>query len=143
MSAARSATVRPTPVEGIDTYYVEGHADYRPTYNDGEFSYVLHADPLLLPNGESPSDEVISYLDSTALANRPEAATYDFLGIAAGAPYYLKPSSGNIATVPYLGFSGESLVAGTFAAYRPDDPRVTSSTPYGYLEVQLVGMPST
>ncbi len=136
-------TVRPEPVGDIDTYYVEGHADYRPVYNNGEFSYIINPDDSLLPEPTYPSDEVITYLDSTAIVSRPEDANYEFLGIDAGEPYYLSNSSGNIASVPFIGFSGESILPGTFAAYRPDDSRITSNTPRDYLKVQMVGMRSS
>ena len=136
-------TVRPTPVGTIDTYYTNGHADYRPIYTNGEFTYILNPDNSLLPENEYPSDEVITYLDSTAIVNRPTGTNYDFIGVGDGQPFYLSNSSGNIPSVPFLGWSGESLVANDFADYRPTDPRITSSTLREYVKVQMVGFRSS
>ncbi|MBL9129624.1 MAG: choice-of-anchor M domain-containing protein, partial [Verrucomicrobiaceae bacterium] len=120
-------TVRPQPIGTINTYYTHGHADYRPIYDNGEFDFVLHASPGVLPQTEYTSDQVVTYLDSTSIVNRGADASFDFLGVAAGQPLYLSNASGSIATVPYLGFSAESL-SNVF----------TSS-----LTMQLVGMRSS
>jgi surface-anchored protein len=102
-------TVRPQPIGTINTYYTHGHADYRPIYDNGEFDFVLHASPGVLPQTEYTSEQVVTYLDSTSIVNRGADASFDFLGVAAGEPLYLSNASGSIATVPYLGFSAESL----------------------------------
>jgi surface-anchored protein len=135
-------TVRQQPVGDIDVYYTNGHADYRPLYNNGEFDYVVHGDPGVFLGGELPSDEVITYADSNAIISRPTGTAYDFLGVAEGAPLYVLPSSNN-PSLPYLGFSGESFVADVFADYRPSDPRITSATLREYVKVQMVGMRSS
>jgi surface-anchored protein len=136
-------TVRRQAIGDIDNYYTHGHADYRPTLNNGAFSWILNPDPGLIPGSPFASEEVISYLDSTSIVTRPAAATYNFLGVPAGAPLYLSNSSGNLqASVPYLGFSGESIPAGTFAAYNPADPRM-AATPRDYMKVEMVGMRSS
>ena len=136
-------TVRKAPLSEIDIYYTHGHADYRPVFNNGEFSYVMHGDPGVLPEIEHDSDEVYTYADSNALVNRPASANYNFTGVDAGAPLYVLPSTQN-ANLPFLGLSGDSLVAGTFAAYRPtEDPRITSATIREYVKVQMVGMRSS
>ena len=122
-------TVRRKAIGDIDNFYTHGHADYRPTLNNGEFGWILNPDPGLIPGSPFASEEAVSYLDSTSIVTRPAAATYNFLGVPAGAPLYLSNSSGNLqTTVPYLGFSGESMPPGTFAAYNPTDPRM-SATP--------------
>jgi surface-anchored protein len=131
-------TVRQQSIGNIDNYYTDGHADYRTKFNNGEFAYDWTGDSQVLR-----SDEVITYLDSTAIVTRPTAATYDFLGVDADAPLYLSNSSGSIASVPFLGFNGESLVPDTFANYRPSDPRITSATLQEYVKVEMVGMRSS
>ena len=136
-------TVRREAIGDIDNFYTHRHADFRPTLNNGEFSWILNPDPGLIPGSPFPSEEVITYLDSTSIVTRPAAATYDFLGVPAGAPLYLSNSSGSLqTTVPYLGFSGESIAPGTFAAYNPADPRM-SATPRDYMKVEMVGMRSS
>ena len=136
-------TVRREAIGDIDTFYTNAHADYRMTLNNGEFSWILRPDAGLLPNSSYPSEEVYTYLDSTAIVTRPTTANYDFLGVPSGAPLYLSNSSGNIASVPFLGFSGESILPGVFANYVPADPRITSTTPQGYMKVEMVGMRSS
>jgi surface-anchored protein len=136
-------TVRKTPIGELDIYYTDGHADYRPVFNNGEFSYVIHADTGVLPQDEYDSEEVYTYADSNAIVNRSTSPNYNFLGVGPGQPLYILPSTQNV-NLPFLGLSGESLVAGTFAAYRPtEDPRITSSTIREYVKVQMVGMRSS
>jgi hypothetical protein len=136
-------TVRKQPVAPSNYYYTDGHADYRPVHDNGEFSYVWHGDPGVLQQVEYASDEVITYLDNTSIVTRPAGANYDFIGVGANQPFYLSNSSGNIASVPFLGWSGESLVANDFAEYRPaEDPRITSATLREYVKVQMVAFRS-
>jgi surface-anchored protein len=131
-------TVRKVALGELDIYYTDGHADYRPVFNNGEFSYVIHGDAGVLPEIEHHSDEVYTYADSNALVNRPTTANYNFLGVDPGSPVYVLPSTQNV-NLPFLGLSGESLVAGQFAAYRPtEDPRITSATIREYVKVQMV-----
>jgi surface-anchored protein len=135
-------TVRREAIGDIDVFYTHAHSDYRPTLIDGEISWLLRSDAGLLPNNLHPSEEVYTYLDSTAIVSRPTGINYDFLGVPSGAPLYLSNSSGNIASVPFLGFSGESIPTGTFASYLPVDSRITA-TPQGYIKVEMVGMRSS
>ena len=136
-------TVRKAPLGELDIYYTDGHADYRPVFNNGEFSYIIHADTGVLPQDEYNSEEVYTYADSNAIVNRSTSPNYNFLGVGPGEPLYILPSTQNV-NLPYLGLSGDSLVAGTFAAYRPtEDPRITSSTIREYVKVQMVGMRSS
>ncbi len=104
-------TVRREAIGDIDTFYTHAHSDYRPTLNNGEFAWILRPDAGLLPDSSYPSEEVYTYLDSTAIVSRPTGANYDFLGVPSGAPLYLSNSAGNVASVPFLGFSGESIFA--------------------------------
>lgn len=136
-------TVRKAPLGEIDIYYTNGHADYRPVFDNGEFSYIVDADPGVLPARIYPSDSVYTYADSNAIVARSSNANFNFTGVGAGQPLYVLPSTNN-PTLPYLGLSGESLVAGTFAAYRPDDPRFSpTSTIREYVKVQMVDMRSS
>lgn len=137
-------TVRKQPIGTIDTYYTDGHADYRPVYSNGEFDHVWHGNPGLLPQDEYSSNELITYLDSTALVTRAAGANFDFLGVNAGEQLYLSNASGSVASVPFMGISGEGLKANVFAEYKPgDDSRITSSTLLEYVKVQMVGMRSS
>ena len=135
-------TVRKPEIGEIDAYYTNAHADYRPLFDNGEFSFVLRPDAGLLPSATYPSEHVTTYLDSTAIVTRPAGANYDFLGAPANSPIYLSNSAGSIASVPFLGFSGEGILPNTFASYVPADPRVTSTTPQQYMKVEMVGMRS-
>jgi surface-anchored protein len=136
-------TVRPTAVGPIDTYYVQGHADYSVEYNNGDFSYYLDPDDGLLPQNKYQSDEAITYLDSTAIVNRPAGTNYDFLGVAANQPLYLSNSSGNIASVPFVGWGGDNLKADEFADRLTGDPRISGSTLREYVKMQMVGFRSS
>lgn len=137
-------TVRQQPIGTINTYYTDGHADYRPVYSNGDFNHVWHGDPGLLPQNEYSSNELITYLDSTALVTRPAGGNFDFLGVNEGGQLYLSNASGSVASVPFMGISGEGLKANVFADYRPaDDSRITSSTLQEYVKVQLVGTRSS
>lgn len=123
----------------INAFYSSGHADYRPTWNSGSLGFTLHGAPGLAEN--VPVDEVITYANATAIVTRPAAATYDFLGVPAGSPLHIINSSGSVATVPYLGFSGESVPNGTFARYLNTDPRINATN--AYMKVQMVDMRSS
>ncbi|MCC6508447.1 MAG: VCBS repeat-containing protein [Pirellulaceae bacterium] len=135
-------TIRPTAVGPIDTYYVQGHADYSVEYSGGDFSWYLDPDDGLLPQNKYKSEEIITYLDSTAILTRPAGANYDFLGVAANQPLYLSNSSGNIASVPFLGWGGDNLKADEFADRLTGDPRISGSTLREYVKVQMVGFRS-
>ncbi len=135
-------TVRRTLSESIDTFYTQGHADYRPILAGGEFSLIVRADTGVLPNNVYPSDELYTYANSSALVSRNASANYDFVGVGAAEPYYVLPSS-NSPGLPYLGFSGEGNPVGSFAKYRPSDPRITSATTREYLKIQMVDMRSS
>ncbi len=136
-------TVRQQPIGPISTYYTHGHADYRPIYENDEFSFIINPDDSLLSQPTYPSDEVITYLDSTAIVDRAAGSEYDFLGVADGEDIYISNSSGSVVTVPYLGWEGGSLPRDVFSDYRPSDPRITSSTLREYVSVQVVNMRSS
>ncbi|MCD0461024.1 choice-of-anchor M domain-containing protein [Roseiconus lacunae] len=137
-------TVRKQPTDNIDTYYTHGHADYRPVYENGEFTYIINPDDSLLPEPTYPSHEVITYLDNTALVTRGGGETYDFLGVPDGELIYVSDSSGSVATVPYLGWEGGSLPRDVFSDYLPAaDSRITSSRLREYVKVQMVGFRSS
>ncbi|MFG0254466.1 MAG: FG-GAP-like repeat-containing protein, partial [Rhodopirellula sp. JB053] len=123
-------TVRQQPIGDIDTYYVDGHADFRPVYTNGEFSYVWHDGQTAIS-----SDEIITYLDSTAIVNRGSSSDFDFIGVDAGQPFYLSNASGNIATVPFLGLSTVGVGFDTFAD--------VLGYGRGHLTFQMVGMRSS
>ncbi len=128
-------TVRQQPIGDIDTYYTNGHADFRPVYENGEFGFILNPDDHLLPEPTYETEEIITYLDSTALLTRGGDEQYDILGVEAGEPIYVADSSGSIASVPYIGWSGESLVSDVFAERTiPTSTRVRE-----YVEIQMVG----
>ena len=74
---------------------------------------------------------------------RPAGANYDFLGVAANQPLYLSNSSGNIASVPYVGWGGDNLVANEFADRLTGDPRISGSTLREYVKMQMVGFRSS
>ena len=129
----------------IAAIYRDKHADYRPVWNNGEITFSLDADVgAVQPNApETPSDEVLTYASPTALTPRPAAATFDFIGVPAGASMYLLPSTQKTG-VPFLGFSGESVPSGIFARYSPStfgDSRVTGTN--AYMKIQMVAMRSS
>lgn len=126
----------------IDMYFTDGHGDYRPVLNDGELSYVLHGDSGVIPDGEVPSGEIYTYVDSTGIVNRAEDDNYDFLGVDANEPLYVIPST-QVPSLPFLGFSGEGVPNGALASYVPDHPNVTSGNASPYIKLEMVDVRST
>lgn len=135
-------TLRRSEPNDINIFYTDRHADFGPVWNNGEMTFELVADPGTVTPRQVPSDEVYVYLDSNALTSRSTDARFDFLGVPASAPLY-RISTSQLTNVPFLGFGGESVPAGVFAGYRPDDPRITSASLLPYLKVQMVDMRSS
>ncbi|QEF99255.1 FG-GAP repeat protein [Stieleria maiorica] len=135
-------TLRRSAPGPIDVYYTKGHGDYRPVLNGGQLTYVLHGDPAEVPSGEVPSDEISTYVDSTGIVNRPEDQAYEFLGVGGNEPLYVIPNIQS-PTLPFLGFSGESVPEGAFASYVPDHPNVTSSSARPYIKLEMLDVRST
>lgn len=132
-------TLRRGMVKPVNTFYSSGHADYRPVLQGEEFSFGVHGAPGL-PEFVA-SDSVITYAGSTAIVTRPAGAAYNFLGVQEGASMHVMNSSGSVPTVPYLGFSGESVPAGIFARYLNTDPRINATN--AYMKVQMADMRSS
>jgi len=130
----------------ISAIYRNNHADYRPIWNNGEITFALDADAGTLGPVATvlPSDEVLTYAGPSAIVARAATNTYDFMGVPAGSNVYVLPSS-QVAGLPFLGISGESVPSGTFARYSPatllGDSRITSTN--AYMRFQLVAMRSS
>jgi surface-anchored protein len=135
-------TLKRGAAPAITRIYRQNHADYRPVWNNGEITFVMDADAGTLESSALviPSNEVLTYAGANTIVARPAAATYDFLGVAPDANMYMLPST-QIAGIPFLGMSGESVPAGIFASYLNTDPRVNATN--AYMKHQLVAMRSS
>ena len=128
-------TLRRGEATPIKHYFTDGHADYHSVWDDGELTLAVRGDGGV----EFTSNEIAMYADTNAIEERPDDAAYDFIGVAAGEPIYVLPSS-QVPGVPFLGFSYGIIPNGLFASYVPDDPRITSSTPRPYIRLELADM---
>jgi hypothetical protein len=126
----------------IDTFYTQNHADYRAIWDNGEITFVMDADAGAVETSAViiPSNEVLAYAGPSSLFLRPTTSNYDFLGVPVGSSVYRLPST-NVAGIPYLGFSGESVPSGIFARYLNTDPRVNATN--AYMKHQLVAVRSS
>jgi len=114
---ASAGFARPTLADPI--VYTRGHTDISPVVSSGVLVGNWRNDEAALPGPEwIPAAEVLAVgifdPDSTdpgvvapPLA-RPSASQWDFLGVAAGEPLYIFPSSGTPASLPYIGWGAES-----------------------------------
>lgn len=104
------------------TVVTDEHVDLEVGYSGG----VLGG-PIRTGNSVVPRDEVLLYDGplGTTSAQRPAAATWNFLGVGAGQPIFFWPQS-SIAGRIYAGFGsdGGAIPPGTFASYLETDPRV-------------------
>lgn len=106
--------------------YTEGHMDVSVQVDNGQLRGIWLND-FAVVNGQINSTEIflaeqimaVAVYDSqTPPDPRPEGSEWDFLGVPAGAPIYILPSSGDPATVPYLGFSTEDISLSGFDSIR-------------------------
>jgi surface-anchored protein len=102
--------------QGAPLLYTEGHMDVAMKFEGGEFIGWWKNDGAIVDGQVSPFDypaediwAVALFDDVTPPLLRPAGSQWDFLGVAAGEPIYILPSSGVPVTIPYLGFSTEFL----------------------------------
>jgi surface-anchored protein len=95
--------------------YTKGHMDLAMKFQGGVFTGWWKNDGATV-NGQvtfvdypAASVWATGLFDETNTPLRPAGSQWDFLGVAAGEPIYILPSSGIPDTVPYLGFSTEFL----------------------------------
>jgi surface-anchored protein len=95
--------------------YTEGHMDVAMKFEGGVFTGWWKNDGATVDGVVTFVDYPASSIWATGLFDetntplRPAGSQWDFLGVAAGEPVYILPSSGIPDTVPYLGVSTEFL----------------------------------
>lgn len=86
-----------------------------------------------------PANGARAYVDPVAgAASRPAAATWDFIGVPAGATFYRLPAGQNPRLL-YLGFGAEQATTNAFQAWNPGDPARAVNSSQKYLQVRLTG----
>ncbi len=96
--------------------YTEGHMDIGPRVVDGQLAGYWNNDFATVDGEESSVPEfaangirALAIFDAdTPPPSRPAGSSWNFLGVNAGEPIYILPSSGVPNTLPYLGWGTES-----------------------------------
>ena len=87
-----------------------GHADVGINYEDGEWDLHIHDEET---DSEYEPSGAAYYVAPAALGARPDGAEFDFIGVAAGQPFYRLPQSQNPELL-LLGLGTEEMEPGTF-----------------------------
>jgi hypothetical protein len=94
--------------------YTDGHMDIGVRFNGNSLEAFWLNDAATVNGSEIGGNfdakglRALGVFDAdTPPSARPDGEQWDFLGVAAGEPIYILPSSGVPNTVPYLGFSTE------------------------------------
>jgi len=117
MMLASAGFARPTLADPI--VYTRGHTDISPVVSSGVLVGNWRNDEAALPGPEwIPAAGVLALgifdpdsTDPSVVAPstpRPAGTNWDFVGVAAGEPLYIFPSSGTPNSVPYIGWGTES-----------------------------------
>ncbi|MEM9825893.1 MAG: choice-of-anchor M domain-containing protein [Planctomycetota bacterium] len=123
-------TLHRRPERTISEFYVDNHADLAVNFIDGAWNLSLHLDD---PAGVHPTDEIVTVVGPAAEEPTPEGSQWDFLG-ASGDSVYVLPNN-LVPGIPFLGIGSEETAAGTFAAYRVEDPRVDATSRWVQLDL--------
>ena len=109
-TATATVTITAAGFQDFEALVGPGHADVGINYEDGEWDLHIHdeeTDTEYEPSGAA------YYVAPAALGNRPAGAEFDFIGVAAGQPFYRLPQSQNPELL-LLGIGTEELAPGTF-----------------------------
>jgi surface-anchored protein len=106
-----TVTITGRPAEpGFEAVLSEGHVDVGIAYEDDAFDPHIHDE---VHDIEYEPGEAAYHVRPGALTTRPDSATFDFIGVPAGAQYYRLPQTQD-PTLLYLGFGAEELEDGVF-----------------------------
>ena len=84
-----------------------------------------------------PAAAARAYVDPVAgVAPRPASSTWDFVGVAAGEPFYRLPAGQNPRLL-YLGFGAEQATLNAFQTWNPGDPGRNVNTSQKWVQVRL------
>ncbi|MFM7181774.1 MAG: choice-of-anchor M domain-containing protein [Verrucomicrobiales bacterium] len=90
-------------------------------------------------NAFYPVTAAKGYVDPVAgVALRPASSSWDFIGVAAGEPFYRLPAGQNPKLL-YLGFGAEHATLNAFQTWNPGDPARNVNTSQKWLQVRLNG----
>ncbi|MFN5529702.1 MAG: choice-of-anchor M domain-containing protein [Planctomycetaceae bacterium] len=93
----------------LSRFITQEHVDLDISYNSAAQNFELRVQDS--DNGVThETAEGLIYVGAKALVTRPTGSQFDFLGVAAGQPLYVLPSSQNVS-LPYLGFASYSTTS--------------------------------
>ena len=93
------------------------HADLNIGFNKASNTWALGPrDNDAIPAVQYGGDEALLYVGEDALTTRPAGATFDFIGVGAGQPFYRLPQTQN-ANLLYLGFAAHDVQSADFDNY--------------------------
>ena len=93
----------------LSRFITQEHVDLDISYNSAAQNFELRVQDS--DNGVTHETAVgLIYVGAKALVTRPTGSQFDFLGVAAGQPLYVLPSSQNVS-LPYLGFASYSTTS--------------------------------
>ncbi|MSR55965.1 MAG: tandem-95 repeat protein [Gemmataceae bacterium] len=109
-TAIGTATITAAGFQAFEGVVTGGHADVGLNYEDGAWDLHIHDEPNDI---EYEPGGAIYYVAPQALTTRAPGSEFDFIGVAAGEPYYRLPKNQNPELL-LLGFGAEELEPGTF-----------------------------
>jgi surface-anchored protein len=126
--AVKAPTLRAERLEDRTVPYgsvlTTGSADVLVSYTGGNWSLAVQNETT--GNTTLPANDVLlGVVSDKAVATRPAGSQWDFLGVAAGKSFWRLPETPD-SNLLSLGVDTTGVPAGTFKAYTPADPRVTS-----------------
>jgi surface-anchored protein len=108
--AIGTATITAAGFQNMEASLTEGHVDVGLNYEDGAWDLHVHDHDRDI---EYEPDGALYYVAPQALTSRPAGSEFDFIGVAAGQPFYRLPKNQN-PEILFLGFGAEELEPGTF-----------------------------
>jgi len=134
-----AASIAPSTA-GAQYYYTSGHGDFRVFYDEVNQEFVPHIH--LDSSATYLEDEILMRTDAARVTHANNAASIarfsGMLGIAAGEKIWVLGGSG---AGPYLGFSGEGLIAADWVHTFADPDFGTFHGPVIHIELTGWSMP--
>lgn len=107
-----------------DNEYTLGHGDIGIGYDADSGEWDLHwhieggtVNGTIRPDEEFETDDLYARVPDTTIQIRPFGSQWDFIGVAAGEPFYRLPQGAIAATLeqaPFLGLATEEIDPGVF-----------------------------
>lgn len=119
--------------------FTQGHFDAPSVgYSGGVFTMEIHDHDNDLDY--SPANSLLVAVPES-IVNRPAGSQWDFLGVSAGQPLWVLPST-QVPGILYIGAAAEDVPASTVTPWSPGDPRIPGGNfPWVRLNVVAVRGP--